>query len=1442
MTAPVRPYSPDNPFASEAKAYSPDNPFAAEAKGERPSWLGTQARATAAGASRMALRTLSRVAGGLDAVVPERLRSGMAPEFERMAESVSNRLAPQDPQRRAEFESGAAGAELASELVKFGGIGSAAARTLPRLLVPGASVPMAVGAVEDAGTPAEQSLPALLATGARAAGADATAARLDRAAQTAGGRAVTGAAVGLVPDALVRALPRRIRVPNVEQPREPLALPPGQYEMGPATTRLEPETRPERMLPESGVTTPRASQAYTAPAGPGIPALSPEVTARLEAEARAAALGLDEAGLAARAATPEDITAYRAAREAGEMMPPPREADRRARFDAIEEARAIRAVDADGTARATARRADGSLPPNLQNASDEALLNDLADVYDAMGRDGVAPTALENEYGEVWTGIKDYKAVGRNASRSVAAKRIEAELQRRGLDVNEALGRMAAGGSATGDTDFPFGLNARPGAANPEVITTAGGAAAGGAAGAAADEENRARGAVGGAAAGAALGAGAPRFVRDITSLPPRTTPLSDAEVAMRDQLARQDEMIGRARGLLDRVRNQPGVANPEVLGTLAGAGAGGAVGAATDPADPVGSGVAGAFIGAGLTAGGAGALKRLRRPQGARPGVEPGKVSRLVTPERPRAEPSRPAGEPVDPSRAREYFNVPRVTEGLPPEIAARFERKVAEVAPTAQGNPKRRVTWDQTRAEAARILNANPAALDDIDWKRMSGAEGLALASVVRENTERVAELLASRARAVGPALREVDEQIAALDGETTALLRTLMKGTSQQGRELNAAKILANLDRNPTAWLMRAQRIKGPDLPLSAEEMAKVNDLLQRGRTLELAQYLASLQTATVPEKIAALRKAGLLTGIKGRVLDLIGTGLNGVLDAVDRGPAVLLDTLAAKAMQREWGQRTGERLPMAKFRSVAALGGVEAQQYGRGLIKGMDEAWTAIGGKAATQGGGSFADRLARWSDAIRSADFDEKTLRRLDIPRVVNFENPVVDTYAKLAMRASGLPDKVWGRAYFDAALAEQAVLQAGREGARDIPARAKQLLAAPTDEMLADATLAADELTFRNAGRLATFAQGLKKLPGRIAAQTPGVRPETARALKGYADAAMDWVFAFTRTPSNIAGRVGDYVLAPVSVARAGVKLREAMALAALEGAGSAASRRQQREAVKLLARATTGAGVMALGAYLAKEGLMTGAWPTETTEREAWRAQGKQANSVLFNGEWVPIGRLAPGGTAMAVGATLAQAAAKSGGAPNVGQVAAATGRAVLDQPMVTGVQALLDAVQDPEGRAGQWATREAGSIVPTIVADVQRARAGGEVKQPRNVLEGVAARIAPTKVPSRLDVFGSPVSGAQGVVNPLRGSPDRTRNDAVRGEMQRLGVAFGQPSRRKGETEEQLRARREREGQFVYAVVQEMVASPEYQALDDEGKRDAWAQAVRWARRQED
>lgn len=205
---------------------------------DAPSWLGTQARASAAGLARMGLGTLSRAAGALDVITPERFRSGMAPKFEQMAQQVTERLAPQDQRRRQEFEAGTAGAELTGELLKYYATGRgtqaipAVRQALGRIGAAGAGG-FALGAAEDIGTRPETSLGALGAMGARAVGSlnvpgmgpvslEPAAQQLERLAQTPTGRAFTGAVAGAIPEAAIAGAAgiRRMTSPMMDQLRQ----------------------------------------------------------------------------------------------------------------------------------------------------------------------------------------------------------------------------------------------------------------------------------------------------------------------------------------------------------------------------------------------------------------------------------------------------------------------------------------------------------------------------------------------------------------------------------------------------------------------------------------------------------------------------------------------------------------------------------------------------------------------------------------------------------------------------------------------------------------------------------------------------------------------------------------------------------------------------------------------------------------------------------------------------------------------------------------------------------------------------------------------------------------------------------------------------------------------------------------------------------------------
>lgn len=234
---------------------------------KKESWLGTQARATAAGVGGMALNTLGRTASFIDAALPgTALDSGMGDSFRGAASSFRERVAPKNPQRRAEFESGAAGAEMAGELAKYAATGGAASLARGGSKLAGVLAPMALGAVEDAGTKPGESVADLLAQGSdyleKKFPADQTVAGLitgerpqggfGRAAdylrtqgQSAGGRASIGALLGLVPEAAIKSAAAGVRGIKGALDGSPVAAVDELFRM----PERSPETNPSKLLP-----------------------------------------------------------------------------------------------------------------------------------------------------------------------------------------------------------------------------------------------------------------------------------------------------------------------------------------------------------------------------------------------------------------------------------------------------------------------------------------------------------------------------------------------------------------------------------------------------------------------------------------------------------------------------------------------------------------------------------------------------------------------------------------------------------------------------------------------------------------------------------------------------------------------------------------------------------------------------------------------------------------------------------------------------------------------------------------------------------------------------------------------------------------------------------------------------------------------------------------
>jgi hypothetical protein len=774
---------------------------------------------------------------------------------------------------------------------------------------------------------------------------------------------------------------------------------------------------------------------------------------------------------------------------------------------------------------------------------------------------------------------------------------------------------------------------------------------------------------------------------------------------------------------------------------------------------------------------------------------------------------------------KAREYFNLPRL--GLPTDLEDQVAARISTIAPTAQGVPKSVVTNRETQRRAAELLQLKTAdELAAIDWRRMTGEEGVAIASLVGDRTKQIDEAMA---RLRDPLLdrgsrEQIESDVARLDREANQLLRTVMRGASQQGRDLQANKILANL-RSPEAVMIRAQRLLGQERLLAPDEKTEILRLANTGDERALWGYVAGLRKAPVSEQVMMLRKSGLLTSLVGRAYDVTSNVTSWIEHQGLSKPAqVLTDILLSKAMT---GQRTRH------FGNTKLYIG----QVGAGFKRGLTDAAESMGVDALKRGdlptdGLQLRQRARRWVDRMNEIELSDQQLARHDIPRVTRIDllpgewggrgNRLLQAYMNVGFQFSSVPDRIVKGAAYRGAMVDAAESLAHAEGTPKArrQQRVQELLAAPTDEMIAAATLEAERITFTNDEAMARAARWVMRLPDTMFPESP----RSAAAAR----AVLEQLMPFRKTPGNVAARLADY--SGVAGVRAVVAI-SALSKAAKEGAEPATIRALQREVTTLVGRATTGAAAMyGLGMALYNRGVLTGTRPASQTEANQWDLEGRQANSVLIGDEWIPIARMTTLGAVLAAGANLAAALENDDlGAMEKTAVALLGGvRTSLDQPMVTGTRTLLDAVQDPVGQ-GEWFARgQVASFVPTGAAQVARAMDGGVVRQPSSLGEAIQARVPGLRgqLPAKIDAFGEEVrttrDPADILANPFGGATDRRTEDPLIAEMHRVGVTVSaRPRKKAGEGPRQYERRMREEGQILREAVGEVVASEEYQQL---------------------
>jgi len=621
-------------------------------------------------------------------------------------------------------------------------------------------------------------------------------------------------------------------------------------------------------------------------------------------------------------------------------------------------------------------------------------------------------------------------------------------------------------------------------------------------------------------------------------------------------------------------------------------------------------------------------------------------------------------------------------------------------------------------------------------------------------------------------------------------------LSEQLTKAGQTVQAASIISR--RTPEGMAYNALReIQKADVPVTPEiRQAIITKTQEIGQlklgsperelaTAELQKQVNKLIPTELVDKIVGTWKAGLLTGLRTTTGGALSNALFRGLREVSRPGAVATDMIAS-------------------------------------LITGKRS--TALTSKGAWQGTAEGAKKAAKYLKTgvdERSFSADGKY-----IDREINFKNKALGTYVNGVFRVMGAADRPFYYSQFRNSLVEATIVEA-----KNLKLKGKAFddyvntgIKNPTDEATQYATDVAEQAVLANDTLLSEVAN---KLRAAVSKQENG-------AVRFAGKAAIGVLAPFTKVPSAFLSRVIDFT--PVGAVKEVVTQM-------------ANKRLNQNKLVQAISEAATGTGLVYLGAELANNDLLTGNYPNDQTEQNRWKAEGITPNSIKIGNTYYSLNYAGPVGALFGIGKSINDAIKDGGDAATaltagITQLASGT----LEQSFLSGISGALDAVQDPKRYAENFVRSQAGSIIPTILNDIGNVTDETQ-RQTNTPIEAIQGRIpgARTGLNPKIDSLGNELSQANPnqvgrLVDPFR--PSEAKSTPITDELDRLSKA-GQPIfpsndktlKAGGETikldGDQQYTYNQAVGQETSLIWNGIISSPEYQALNDEQKKDMLSNA---------
>jgi len=335
-------------------------------------------------------------------------------------------------------------------------------------------------------------------------------------------------------------------------------------------------------------------------------------------------------------------------------------------------------------------------------------------------------------------------------------------------------------------------------------------------------------------------------------------------------------------------------------------------------------------------------------------------------------------------------------------------------------------------------------------------------------------------------------------------------------------------------------------------------------------------------------------------------------------------------------------------------------------------------------------------------------------------------------------------------------LAGMSVREAAKEGhtGAAAKARAAELLANPTDDMLARSF---------EYGRYLTFQNALGPVGRHVTAIT-----EAMPALK--------LILPFVRTPTNILKFAA-----------------ERSPLAPLMKTWRNDLRAGGAKADMAIARAMVGTGVAASIFQLAQDGKITGGGPADREAKRLLQRTGWQPYSFKIGDKYVSYQRLDPYSTTIGTAADIVDLQRYMTDKQR-DESAMLVGTAILhnlgNKTWLSGLSDALEALNDPDRSLQNFTSRMAGSIaVPALVAQAART-ADPVLREARAPLDRIRSRVPglSSGLYPRRDVFGRAITTEGGlgpdIISPIWASTDKP--DATVNALLEVGAHVTAPGKK--------------------------------------------------------